>query len=178
MPDAALMLAPPSDAESCAACGIPSTFHVKIVKLRSVEWLTRVDWSTCKGLMPKLQSIFGTDMRDLFDTDLKNANSLLVAHGVGLVGCLSVLKDYTPESRYVGIGFPISIFVFGFVLTCMAIIGVSINRGEMLTWVTHGGQKPKIKSGTSTVLLAAERFRAAKLASWRQNIYDWGRWSR
>jgi len=93
------------------------------------------------------------DMRDFFDSDLKNANSLLVAHGVGLVGCLSVLKDYSPESRYVGIGFPISIFVFGFVLACMAIIAMNINRGEMLTWVTHGGQKPKIKSGTSTVLL-------------------------
>jgi hypothetical protein len=93
------------------------------------------------------------DMRDFFDTDLKNANSLLLAHGAGLVGCLSILKDYNATKAYEGIGLPISIFVAGFVLTCMAIIGMSINRGEVLTWVTHGGKMPKIKSGTSTVLL-------------------------
>lgn len=93
------------------------------------------------------------DMRDFFDAELKNANSLLLAHGAGLVGCLSVLKDYSTTKAYEGIGLLISVFVAGFILTCMAVISISINRGEVLTWVTHGGEKPKIKSGTSTVLL-------------------------
>jgi hypothetical protein len=93
------------------------------------------------------------DMRDFFDSDLKYVNSLLVAHGAGLIGCLSVLKDYNPTGHYAGIGIFISLFVVGFILACMGLIGIHINRSEMLTWVTHGGERPKIKSGVSTITL-------------------------
>lgn len=92
-------------------------------------------------------------IRDFFDNDIKNANSLLVAHGAGLVGCLSVLKDYSQTSQYVGIGVFISLFIGGFILACTAIIGLHLNRTEYLTWVTHGGERPKIKSGVSTITL-------------------------
>jgi hypothetical protein len=92
-------------------------------------------------------------MRDFFDTDLKNANSLLVAHGAGLVGCLSVLKDYTPNGQYAGIGLFIAVFIAGFIFAVMAMIGLHIDRSEVLTWVTHGGRRPKIKSGVSTLTL-------------------------
>jgi hypothetical protein len=94
------------------------------------------------------------DMRDFFDTDMKNANSLLVAHGAGLVGCLSTLKDYTPTSPYAGIGLFISLFVIGFIFACTGIINLHINRTEILTWVTHGGVRPKIKSKVSTFALS------------------------
>jgi hypothetical protein len=93
------------------------------------------------------------DMRDFFDSDLKNVNSLLVAHGAGLVGCLSVLKDYNPTGQYAGIGIFISLFVVGFILACMGLIGMHSDRSEMLTWVTHGGERPKIKSGVLKITL-------------------------
>jgi hypothetical protein len=93
------------------------------------------------------------DVRDFFDSDMKNVNSLLVAHGAGLGGCLAVLKDYSPTGQYAGIGLFILLFVAGFILASMGLIGIHINRSEMLTWVTHGGQRPKIKSGISTITL-------------------------
>jgi hypothetical protein len=50
-------------------------------------------------------------MKDNYDTHLKTANYLFVAHGAGLIGCLSVLKDYNTVPQLKGIG--IFIFLFG-----------------------------------------------------------------
>ena len=98
------------------------------------------------------------DIRDFFDSDLKNANSLLIAHGAGLVGCLTVLKDYSPTGQYAGVGHFIVLFIAGFILASMGLIGLHINRSVVLTWVTHGGERPKIKSGVSTVVLLLSVF--------------------
>jgi hypothetical protein len=88
------------------------------------------------------------DMRDFYDHELKNANYLLVAHGAGLIGCLSVLKDYSATGQLKGIGVFIALFATGLLLAAMATAALSIGRTGMLTWVTHGGKRPKMETGS------------------------------
>jgi hypothetical protein len=84
------------------------------------------------------------DMRDFYDHELKNANYLLVANATGLIGCLSTLKDYAATPQLKGLGAFISLFSIGFLLAVMGTIGLSLGRHRMLTWITHGGDKPSL----------------------------------
>jgi hypothetical protein len=52
--------------------------------------------------------------RDGYDTHLKTANYLFVAHGAGFVGCLSVLKDHANVPQLKGVGLYIILFGIGF----------------------------------------------------------------
>jgi hypothetical protein len=88
------------------------------------------------------------DMRDFYDHELKNANYLLVAHGAGLIGCLSTLKDYEVAAQLKGIGVFIAMFAVGLLLAAMGTMALSIGRSGMLTWVAHGGEKPKLETGS------------------------------
>jgi hypothetical protein len=50
----------------------------------------------------------------VWEAHLKAVNSLLIAHGAGLVTCLTLLKDYEANPRFKGIGWFITLFVTGF----------------------------------------------------------------
>jgi hypothetical protein len=67
-------------------------------------------------------------MKDHYDQNLKAANYLFVAHGAGLIGCLSILKDYktTPELR--GIGIFVLLFGIGFIGAILNYIGLHFAR--------------------------------------------------
>lgn len=87
------------------------------------------------------------DMRDFYDHELKNANYLLVAHGAGLIGCLSTLKDYSATGQLKGIGVFIALFAIGLILAAFGTAALSTGRSAMLTWITHGGDRPKMETG-------------------------------
>lgn len=87
------------------------------------------------------------DMRDFYDHELKNANYLLVAHGAGLIGCLTTLKDYNPAGQLKGIGVFIALFAIGLIFAAFGTAALSIGRSTMLTWITHGGDRPKLETG-------------------------------
>jgi hypothetical protein len=87
------------------------------------------------------------DMRDFYDHELKNSNYLMVAHGAGLIGCLSTLKDYSPTGQFKGIGVFIALFAAGLLFAALGTVALSIGRSRMLTWVTHGGERPQMEIG-------------------------------
>lgn len=105
------------------------------------------------GIQGEVTTYLRDDMRDFFDHELKNSNYLLVAHGAGLIGCLSTLKDYAVTEQLKGIGVFISLFAIGFILAAMGTVALSINRIAMLTWVTHGGERPKLGFWSATLPL-------------------------
>jgi hypothetical protein len=106
------------------------------------------------GLHGEMTKYLRDEMRDYFDSDLKNAHYLLVAHGAGLAGCLATLKDYATTPQLKGVGIFIVIFCFGLLLATMGTASLSLRRSNVLKWLTHGGEKPSI-NGYSTVLPVA-----------------------
>ena len=50
------------------------------------------------------------DFRDEFEYEIKGANYLLIAHGAGLLGFLSLLKDYKEIAQLRGMGIFFGVF--------------------------------------------------------------------
>jgi hypothetical protein len=121
-------------------------FHVQIVK-------QEMGMARDTGGLDRLEAhgeavrYMRDDMRDFYDHELKNANYLLVAHGAGLIGCLSTLKDYNVAGQLKGIGVFIALFAVGLIFAAFGTAALSIGRSAMLTWVTHGGNRPKMETG-------------------------------
>jgi len=67
-------------------------------------------------------------MKDHYEHNLRAANYLFAAHGAGLVGCLSVLKDYNPEGQLRGLGMFITLFGFGFLGSILNYVGLFFAR--------------------------------------------------
>src|ERR1700676_4698446 len=67
-------------------------------------------------------------MKDHYDNHLKSANYLFAAHGAGLVGCLSILKDYASTPQLKGIGMFIVLFGVGLVGAILNYIALSFAR--------------------------------------------------
>jgi hypothetical protein len=63
------------------------------------------------------------------------------------------LKDYAVTEQLKGIGVFISLFAIGFILAAVGTVALSINRNAMLTWVTHGGERPKLGFWSATLPL-------------------------
>ncbi len=72
------------------------------------------------------------EIDDLTGVLQKATNSLLIAHGGAILGCLSQVKDYTPDSKLKGIGIFIAAFVAGFIMAAIAYIDVALGRTKML----------------------------------------------
>jgi hypothetical protein len=66
----------------------------------------------------------------LWEVHLKALNSLLIAHGAGLVTCLTLLKDYDANPRLKGIGWFITLFASGLVLAIAAYLYITLHRAE------------------------------------------------
>jgi len=67
-------------------------------------------------------------MKDHYEQNLRAANYLFAAHGAGLVGCLSILKDYNPEGHLHGLGTFITLFGLGFLGAILNYIGLFFAR--------------------------------------------------
>jgi hypothetical protein len=72
---------------------------------------------------------------------VKAVNSLLIAHGAGLVTCLTLLKDYDANPRLKGIGWFITLFVTGFGWAMFAYAGLILHRERGSFSTTSRGLK-------------------------------------
>lgn len=94
------------------------------------------------GKVGEIKAYIRDDMRDLFERYFKDANYLLVANATGFVTCLAALKDYSPTGIYKGIGVFIALFAAGLLTAICGLVLLRHHRSGMLTWITHGGEKP------------------------------------
>lgn len=98
-------------------------------------------------------------VKDQFETWSKGANLLLVAHGAGLIGCVSILKDYntTPTLRGVGM----LVFIFG--------------TGLMMAIVGYGMSALLRISATNAIISERDlRPKFANIADWTRLFALWG----
>jgi hypothetical protein len=91
-------------------------------------------------------------MKDGYDTHLKTANYLFVAHGAGLIGCLSVLKDYSTVVQLKGIGLFIFLFGAGFLGGMLNYISLIFARAVVLNSLIDGTEPNKPTAQFLTVL--------------------------
>lgn len=73
------------------------------------------------------RKVISENARDHYEAQVKGANYLLVAHAAGLVGCLSVLKDYAAIPQLKGLGTFIVIFGVGLLAAMVNVIGISLS---------------------------------------------------
>lgn len=112
---------PPSDAESCAACGKPSTFRVQIVK----QGATMPDMET--GVKAA---------NEHWETFIRGATLLLGGNGVGFGGCLTMLKDGVPSMP--GVGLFICLFGLGLLFSIVYYVALTINKIELQQAIVSG----------------------------------------
>jgi hypothetical protein len=86
------------------------------------------------GKMPKTDADDNPDAKfvGLWEAHLKAVNSLLIAHGAGLVTCLTLLKDYDANPRLKGIGWFITLFVTGFSWAMLAYGQLILHRQKVV----------------------------------------------
>jgi len=65
-------------------------------------------------------------MKDHYDHLFRRVHYLLVAHGAGFAGGLTILKDYTSTPQYRGVGIPIACFGIGLLAAIVAYITLSL----------------------------------------------------
>lgn len=70
--------------------------------------------------------------KELFETEFKAIGYLLTANGAGLIGCLSVLKEYSSMPQLHGIGIFIVLFSLGFIAAIFAFMTAQQHRGEIM----------------------------------------------
>jgi hypothetical protein len=73
------------------------------------------------------KKVISEKARDHYDAQAKGANYLLVAHAAGLIGCLSVLKDYATIPQLKGLGTFILIFGVGLLAAIANFVGISLS---------------------------------------------------
>src|SRR6266481_8562256 len=72
----------------------------------------------------------------LWEVHLKAVNSLLIAHGAGLVACLTLLKDYDTNPHLKHIGWFIGLFAFGLLWGMLAYLELLIHRRLVVAGTT------------------------------------------
>ena len=63
-------------------------------------------------------------IKEQMDLNLKAVAYLMTAHGAGLIGCLTFLKDYNSTPQLKGIGFFITCFAYGLIFAMSAFVGL------------------------------------------------------
>lgn len=71
-------------------------------------------------------------MKDHYDNHFRSVNYLLVAHGAGLVGCLSVLRDYAATPQLKGVGLLILLFAVGLLGSILHYVGLFFVRAVVM----------------------------------------------
>jgi hypothetical protein len=98
-------------------------------------------------------------LKDSQELNFKSANYLFVAHGAGVIGCLSVIKDYASASQLHGIGSLIVIFSVGFLAGVLNYVSLVLSRavvfGAILDDKPYDGPTAKFLSLVHVISLAA-----------------------
>jgi hypothetical protein len=76
-----------------------------------------------------------TSIKEQMDLILKGVAYLMTAHGAGLVGCLTLLKDYNSIPQLKGIGFFITCFAYGLIFAMSAFAGLQFYQVKMLEMI-------------------------------------------
>jgi hypothetical protein len=71
-------------------------------------------------------------MKDHYEVHFRNANYLLVAHAAGLVGCITVLKDYAARPQLKGMGTFVVLFGVGLLASIFNYIALVLARAVAL----------------------------------------------
>jgi hypothetical protein len=99
-------------------------------------------------------------IEDHLEIYMKGANYLLVAHGAGIAGCLTALKDYTANNPSLrGIGLVFAAFVVGFLLASSGYFYACFGRAVWLRSVgkfSGDSEEPFLRK--SVFLLCASSF--------------------
>jgi hypothetical protein len=95
--------------------------------------------------------------KDLWEATNKALNALMVAHGAGLVTCLTLLKDYNAAStgHLKGLGLFIALFGVGLVLAVGSAVVWIVGRYNY--WIFPSGRRwnvPHARRDWTTALLA------------------------
>ncbi|MGY4174736.1 hypothetical protein ACVIHH_000027 [Bradyrhizobium sp. USDA 4518] len=67
-------------------------------------------------------------MNEHYDQLYKRVHYLFVGHGAGLVGCLTILKDYGSTPQYRGVGLPIVLFGIGLIAAIVNYITLAFSQ--------------------------------------------------
>jgi hypothetical protein len=67
-------------------------------------------------------------MKDHYEVHFKSANYLIAAHAVGLVGCLTALKDYAASPQLKGVGIFVVLFGVGLLASILNYIALVLAR--------------------------------------------------
>lgn len=89
--------------------------------------------------MPDVKPADKDATKDHYERTVKSANYLLVAHGAGLVGCLSALKDYANVPQLKGLG--IFIVLFG-----VGLLGAIANYAIATFFIMFADARTELKS--------------------------------
>ncbi|UPJ69878.1 hypothetical protein [Bradyrhizobium sp. 187] len=94
--------------------------------------------------------------KDFFETEFKLVGYLLAANGAGLLGCMSVIKDYNATPQLHGIGAFIIAFSIGFLAAMVAFMTTQQHRAEIMG-----------------IFLAKRPTRSAKQIVWMSQLPQW-----
>jgi len=75
----------------------------------------------------KTDKVISDNVKDHYESQVKSANYLLVAHAAGLVGCLSVLKDYATTPQLKGMGTFVVLFGVGLLGAIVNYVGIAFS---------------------------------------------------
>lgn len=84
---------------------------------------------------------------------------LFTAHGAGLIGCLSVIKDYSTVPQYKGLGVFIAVFAVGMLAAVLAyvasVLDDSTEMSAILDGKTLGGHASKLAHLVLVMLMSS-----------------------
>jgi hypothetical protein len=92
-------------------------------------------------LAPKLWDDERQYAKEMLEIDFKSVGYLLTAHAAGLVGCLTVLKDYDSSPHFKGVGTFIGLFGAGLILAVVTFMALSMHRNMWMTVFLEGRPK-------------------------------------
>jgi archaellum biogenesis protein FlaJ (TadC family) len=76
-------------------------------------------------------------IKDHYEVHFKNANYLLGAHAAGLVGCLTVLKDYAVTPQLKGMGTLVVLFGVGLLASIINYVALVFSRSVAVNENTY-----------------------------------------
>jgi hypothetical protein len=107
-------------------------------------------------------------MKDHYDHLFSRVHYLFLAHSAGLVGALTVLKDYVSTPQYRGVGIPAGLFGVGLIAAIVSYIALSfaqmvaknsvLDRTQhepsmLVFWVHYGGLTVSVLSFVAALLI-------------------------
>jgi hypothetical protein len=97
-------------------------------QMEDIATVSRFSCETGREISMAVKPGLAEFMENHYEQNLKAANYLFVAHGAGLIGCLSALKDYKTTPELHGIGLFIVFFGVGFLGAIVNYIGLFFAR--------------------------------------------------